>query len=43
VAELLFSVDLTRKRRIGLLAIYWHFVDALWVYLYVFFVVNALI
>lgn len=43
VAELLFSVDPTRARRLGLLATYWHFVDALWLYLYVFFVVNALV
>ncbi len=43
VAELLFSVDPLRTKRIGLLATYWHFVDALWVYLHVFFVVNAVV
>lgn len=43
VQELLFSVDPTRKTRIRLLGTYWHFVDVLWVYLYVFFVVNALV
>lgn len=43
VAELLFSVDPTRTRRLGLLSTYWHFVDLLWVYLYMFFVVNALV
>lgn len=42
VAELLFSVDPNRTNRLRLLATYWHFVDVLWVYLYVFFVVNAL-
>lgn len=43
VQELLFSVDPARKTRIRLLATYWHFVDVLWVYLYVFFLVNAVI
>lgn len=43
VQELLFSVDPTRKTRIRLLGTYWHFVDVLWVYLYVFFVVNAIV
>ncbi|CAN5377197.1 hypothetical protein BH09BAC1_BH09BAC1_17060 [soil metagenome] len=43
VAELLFSVDPQHKTRIRLLATYWHFVDVLWVYLYVFFLVNAFV
>ena len=43
VQELLFSVDGSRKVRIHLLATYWHFVDVLWLYLYIFFVVNAVV
>ena len=43
VQELLFSTDPNRITRIRLLATYWHFVDVLWVYLYVFFVVNAFV
>jgi cytochrome c oxidase subunit 3 len=43
VQELLFSTDPNRITRIRLLATYWHFVDVLWVYLYVFFLVNALL
>lgn len=43
VQELLFSVDPARKTRIKLLGTYWHFVDVLWVYLYIFFVVNAFV
>ncbi|MFN8298403.1 MAG: cytochrome c oxidase subunit 3 [Chitinophagales bacterium] len=41
VKALLFEVDPFSKMRVSLLALYWHFVDALWVYLYVFFVINV--
>lgn len=38
---LVFFSDPYRKRRLGLVTSYWHFVDALWVYLVLFFTVNA--
>ncbi|MCS6818323.1 MAG: cytochrome c oxidase subunit 3 [Chitinophagales bacterium] len=38
VAELLFETDPMSKIKINLLSLYWHFVDGLWVYLYLFFV-----
>lgn len=43
VDQLIFSTDNNRVERIKLLGLYWHFVDGLWVYLYVFFVVNSLV
>lgn len=39
VKQLLFETDPMSKERIDMLATYWHFVDGLWVYLYLFFVV----
>lgn len=41
VKALLFEVDPFSKMRVSLLATYWHFVDGLWVYLYLFFVLNV--
>lgn len=36
---LIYRTDSNKKIRIGLLATYWHFVDILWLYLLVFFLV----
>jgi len=40
VKELLFSTDSSKKLNIELIAIYWHFTDALWVFIYLLFVLN---
>lgn len=42
-ALMIFFSDSSQKRYISLLATYWHFVDLLWIYLVVFFSINALI
>ena len=42
VGELLYFTDSEKKLRLNLLNIYWHFLDALWIYLVVFFAVNAI-
>lgn len=41
VAELLFDTDPVAKLKVKYLALYWHFVDGLWIYLYLFFVVST--
>lgn len=41
VAELLFDTDPVAKLKVKYLALYWHFVDGLWIYLYFFFVVST--
>ncbi|MEM9546742.1 MAG: cytochrome c oxidase subunit 3 [Bacteroidota bacterium] len=43
VSVLIYFSDLKKKRRLDLFNIYWHFLDALWIYLVVFFLVNYLI
>lgn len=40
VKQLLFEIDPMTHERIDMLATYWHFVDGLWVYLYLFFVLT---
>ena len=40
VKTLLFESDPFCKMKVDVLCTYWHFVDGLWVYLYLFFVVN---
>jgi cytochrome c oxidase subunit III len=40
VKLLLFEADPFSKMKVGLLCTYWHFVDALWIYIYLFFVLN---
>ncbi len=40
VKLLLFESDPFSKMKVDLLCTYWHFVDGLWVYLYLFFVLN---
>lgn len=42
VKELIFSAQPDATYRLGLLTKYWHFVDVLWLYLYLFFVVASL-
>ncbi len=43
VSVLLYFSDVTKKRKLQLLNIYWHFLDLLWIYLVVFFLANYLI
>lgn len=43
VSVLIYFSDLRKKRRLNLFNIYWHFLDGLWIYLVVFFLVNYLI
>lgn len=40
---LVYLSDPDKKRRITVLSIYWHFLDALWIYLILFFLINTLI
>lgn len=39
---LLYLSDPDKKRRLMVLTIYWHFIDALWIYLIIFFYVNRM-
>ena len=43
VSVLLYFSDEDKKRRLKLLTTYWHFLDGLWIYLIVFFLLNSLI
>ena len=43
VSVLIYFSDLKKKRRLDLFNIYWHFLDGLWIYLVIFFLVNYLI
>ncbi len=43
VTVLLYFSDPAKKRVLNLLNIYWHFLDGLWIYLIIFFLVNYLI
>jgi cytochrome c oxidase subunit 3 len=40
VQELLFSVDDNKKSKIELIALYWHFVDILWLLIYALFITH---
>ncbi|MBK8393439.1 MAG: cytochrome c oxidase subunit 3 [Saprospiraceae bacterium] len=40
---LIYFADTDKKRKLDLLNIYWHFLDALWLYLVIFFLINYLI
>lgn len=40
---LVYLSDPDKKRRITVLSIYWHFLDALWIYLILFFFINTMI
>ncbi len=43
VSVLVYFSDETKARRLKLLTIYWHFLDILWIYLVLFFLINFLI
>jgi cytochrome c oxidase subunit 3 len=43
VSVLIYFSDLAKKRRLDLFNIYWHYLDGLWIYLVLFFLVNWLI
>lgn len=40
---LVYLSDPDKKRKLSVLTIYWHFLDGLWVYLIIFFLVNKLL
>lgn len=42
VSVLMYFSDPVKRRRLKLLTVYWHFLDALWIYLVLFFLVNLL-
>jgi len=42
VSVLVYFSDPDKKRKLTLLTVYWHFIDILWVYLVIFFLVNSL-
>lgn len=42
VTVLIYFSDTSKKRKLDLLNIYWHFLDALWIYLVLFFLINYL-
>lgn len=43
VSVLVYFSDPYKKRRLKLLSIYWHYLDILWIYLVLFFLINFLI
>jgi cytochrome c oxidase subunit III len=43
VSVLLYFSDLDKKRKLNLLNIYWHYLDILWIFLVVFFLINLII
>lgn len=43
VTVLIYFSDDDKRRKLDLLNVYWHFVDALWIYLVLFFLINLLI
>jgi len=43
VSVLVYFSDPDKKRKLNVLTIYWHFLDILWVYLVLFFLINYLI
>lgn len=43
VTVLVYFTDPDKKRRLKLLTTYWHFLDILWIYLILFFLLNYLI
>ena len=42
VSVLVYFTDPVKKRHLKMMTVYWHFLDALWIYLVVFFLVNML-
>jgi len=43
VSVLVYFSDPDKKRKLDILTIYWHFLDFLWVYLVLFFLINYII
>ena len=43
VSVLIYFSDKAKKRKLDLLNLYWHFLDGLWIYLVLFFLINYLI
>ena len=43
ISVLIYFSDLKKKRRLNLFNIYWHFLDGLWIYLVIFFLLNYMI
>lgn len=43
VTVLVYFSDPDKKRKLNLLTVYWHFLDVLWIYLVLFFLINYLI
>ncbi len=43
VSVLIYFSDISKKRRLNLLLSYWHYLDALWIYLILFFALNLYI
>ena len=43
VSVLVYFSDPEKRLKLRLLTIYWHFLDALWIYLVLFFLVNSLL
>jgi cytochrome c oxidase subunit 3 len=43
VSVLIYFSDINKKRRLDLFNIYWHFLDGLWIYLVLFFLINYMI
>jgi cytochrome c oxidase subunit III len=42
ISVLLYFSDKQKERRLRLLNVYWHFLDVLWIFLVLFFVINLL-
>lgn len=42
VSVLVYFSDPDKKRKLKLLTVYWHFIDILWVYLVLFFLINSI-
>lgn len=43
ITVLIYFSDDDKRRKLDLLNIYWHFVDALWIYLVLFFLINLIV
>jgi len=43
ISVLVYLSDPDKKRKLKVLSVYWHFLDALWIYLVLFFLINRYI
>jgi len=43
VSVLIYFSDIAKQRRLNLFNIYWHYLDGLWIYLVLFFLINYLL